>query len=137
MSQDAPSGFVTDKNPISMAVIGDVLRIASNKRIYAYRMGESDVRIELQDAGFGVINAMTEGKNDFWLGTNEGIFRYPGGNSPDNTSLADSRVVKLIPDGDAGLSWCRARGLVSCRRGRRASVVSWRGVKVISMILST
>lgn len=38
--------FVTDKNPISMAVIGDVLRIASNKRIYAYRMGESDVRIE-------------------------------------------------------------------------------------------
>ncbi len=94
--------FVTDKNPISMAVIGDVLRIASNKRIYAYRMGESDVRIELQDAGFGVINAMTEGKNDFWLGTNEGIFRYPGGNSPDNTSLADSRVVKLIPDGDDG-----------------------------------
>ena len=45
---------------------------------------------------------MTEGKNDFWLGTNEGIFRYPGGNSPDNTSLADSRVVKLIPDGGDG-----------------------------------
>lgn len=33
--------FVTDKNPISMAVIGDVLRIASNKRIYAYRMGRA------------------------------------------------------------------------------------------------